>query len=133
MWDYVATFPYERFFYDNWYFTSFEAQNIYQPWYYYFGSPGNYIYQRRSEIVSIGRTFDSVSTTIPDPCDIGRTVNLDLTALQFIGKCCKGSVKDEFPGELFGNTVRDISNNRSRNDSYKTAWKLISRREYRKF
>ncbi len=30
LWDYVDIFPYERFYYDNWYFTSFSGQNIYQ-------------------------------------------------------------------------------------------------------
>lgn len=34
MWDYVDTFPYETYYYDNWYFTSFEAQGVYQPWIY---------------------------------------------------------------------------------------------------
>jgi len=80
MWDYVDTFPYERYYYDNWYFTSFEAQNIYQPWYYYFGSPGNYIYRRSSDIVSVGRTYDSVSTTILANDINFRTVSNDVNS-----------------------------------------------------
>ncbi len=80
MWDYVDTFPREIYYYDNWYFTSYEAQNIYQPWYYYFGSPGNYVYRRRDDIVSAGRTHDSVSTTsLADDINF-RTVSNDVNS-----------------------------------------------------
>jgi hypothetical protein len=64
MWDYVDRFPYGREYFDNWYFTGFEQQNIYQPWYHYFGSPGNYFYRRRDDIVSVGRTYDTDSVTV---------------------------------------------------------------------
>lgn len=76
-----------------------------------------------------GGDDDGSSTGV---CSIDSPVNLILTADQFISKCCKASVRSEFPGELLYNKVEDIKNNRSRNNEYKTAWKLISRGEYRK-
>ena len=58
--------------------------------------------------------------------------NLGETAQKFVGRCCKGSVKSVFPGNMWGNTVGDIKRNKSKSSDYKTAWKLISRSEYRK-
>jgi hypothetical protein len=51
------------FYYDNWYFTSYEFQGIYQPWYYSFFRPGYEFFQRRTKYVPLGSTYDSVSTT----------------------------------------------------------------------
>jgi hypothetical protein len=65
-----------------------------------------------------------------DKCKI--ELNLALTVQAFISKCVKGSVREEFPSALLGRTVGDISDNRSKDSDYKTAWKLISRSEYRK-
>lgn len=65
-----------------------------------------------------------------DKCKID--LNLALTVQAFISKCVKGSVREEFPSALLGRTVGDISDNRSKDSDYKTAWKLISRSEYRK-
>lgn len=36
------------------------------------------------------------------------------------------------PGSMWDKTVRDVKDNRSKDDDYKTAWKLIRRDEYRK-
>jgi hypothetical protein len=36
------------------------------------------------------------------------------------------------PGGMWSKSVRDVRDNRSRDDDYKTCWKLISRSEYRK-
>jgi hypothetical protein len=82
-----------------------------------------------TDLFSAHGRFDSIALAATD-CTIDS--NLTLTAQDFIGKCCKGSVKAEFPGELLANTVQDIRDNKSKNASYKTAWKLISRSEYRK-
>lgn len=59
--------------------------------------------------------------------------NLDETAEEFVGRCCKGSVKSVFPSPLWRKTLGEIKKNRSsRDQDYKTAWKLLSRQEYRK-
>lgn len=61
-WDYAPTFPYNPFWYDDWFMSHFGPQNIEQPLGYYFGSPGYYEYRRTSDIVPLGRTYDSVTT-----------------------------------------------------------------------
>ena len=58
--------------------------------------------------------------------------NLSDTVEAFVGKCVKGSVRSVMPGSMWSKTVGDVKNNRSKDDDYKTAWKLISRSEYRK-
>lgn len=54
------------------------------------------------------------------------------TVETFAGRCCKGSIKGEMPGSMWSKTVGDVKDNRSKNDDYRTCWKLISRSEYRK-
>lgn len=76
--------------------------------------------QGRSDLIALAATDCTIDA------------NLALTAQDFIGKCCKGTIRAEFPGEMLANTVGNIRDNKSKNDSYKTAWKLISRSEYRK-
>ena len=58
--------------------------------------------------------------------------NLSDTVETFFGRCCKGSGRSVMPGNMWSKTVRDVRDNRSRDDDYKTCWKLISRSEYRK-
>lgn len=65
LWDYYPTYPYEQFFYDNWYFTNFEGQNINALRSYDFFSPSYFQFRRRNEIVPLGSTYDSVSTNRP--------------------------------------------------------------------
>jgi hypothetical protein len=62
--DYDYYPPYQTFYYDNWYFTYFEGQGIYQPWSYFFSSPGYTVYHRRTSQIYLGRTYDSASTTV---------------------------------------------------------------------
>ncbi len=50
----------------------------------------------------------------------------------FVSRCCKASVRSVMPGTMWKKTVGDVKDNRSKDDDYKTAWKLISRSEYRK-
>lgn len=68
LWDYADTYPYQRFYYDDWYFTQFESQGIYVPWSYDFTSPGYYFYRRPNDIIYLGSTYDSDSTTTPPAC-----------------------------------------------------------------
>jgi len=62
LWDYYPTPPYNQYYFDDWYFSSFVGQGIYEPLGYYFASPGYYEYRRASDIISLGRTYDSEST-----------------------------------------------------------------------
>jgi hypothetical protein len=73
------------------------------------------------------------SWSAPD-CKIDN--NLSITVGTFIGKCCKASVWSEFPGGQSGvfkdKLVSEIKANKNKTNEYATAWKLISRSEYRK-
>jgi hypothetical protein len=53
------------FYWDNFNFTSFESQGIYQPWYYYFLSPGFQQFGRRSPVIAPGTTYDEDSVATP--------------------------------------------------------------------
>jgi hypothetical protein len=64
LWDYDSVYPYRNFYYDNWYFTNFENSGIYTPWYYRFASPGYRDFTRRTQLVSLGSTYDTDSLTI---------------------------------------------------------------------
>jgi hypothetical protein len=50
--------------------------------------------------------------------------NLSDTAEVYIGRCRKGSIKSEFPGELLQETLKNIKAGSSAN--YKKAWKLLN-------
>ncbi len=41
-------------------------------------------------------------------------------------------MRSVMPVTMWKKTVGDVKDNRSKDDDYKTAWKLISRSEYRK-
>jgi hypothetical protein len=75
-------------------------------------------------------SLDLVSEARAGACDIDDS--LSDTVETFVGRCCKGSVRSVMPSEMLKKTVRDVKDNRSRDDDYKTTWKLISRSEYRK-
>lgn len=56
-----------------------------------------------------------------------------MKAKEFIPKYCKGSVNREFPSEWLEKTVQEIKQAADQgNRRAQTAWKLLSRREYRK-
>lgn len=63
-------------------------------------------------------------------CDID--ANQTDTVETFWGRCCKGGTRSVMPASMWSRTVGDVKANRSKNDDYKTAWKIISRSEYRK-
>jgi len=75
--------------------------------------------------------------------------NMGETAESFIGRCCKGSIREVFPSELLSKTMNEIQSDcrvASRRDcddgddepsassakKARTAWKLLNRAEYRK-
>ncbi|HEX8070939.1 MAG TPA: hypothetical protein VF546_13370 [Pyrinomonadaceae bacterium] len=65
LWDYDDYYyPYRYFYYDNWYFSYFEGYGVYNPWYYWFASPGYRYFTRRSPSILLGSTYDSDSLTI---------------------------------------------------------------------
>jgi hypothetical protein len=74
--------------------------------------------------------FQFVGEARAAACDIDD--NLSDTVETFFGRCCKGSARSVMPGNMWSKTVRDVRDNRSKDDDYKTCWKLISRSEYRK-
>ncbi len=74
--------------------------------------------------------FSLVSEAQAGSCDIDD--NLSDTVETFVGRCVKGSVRSVMPASMWSKTLRDVKDNRSRDDDYKTCWKLISRSEYRK-
>lgn len=59
-WDYAETYPYHLFYYDNWYMSTFLGQNIESIWDYDFASPGYTIIHRTSNVVCLGKTYDTV-------------------------------------------------------------------------
>lgn len=54
------------------------------------------------------------------------------TAISFINRCCKGSVWNVFPGDLKNYTIGEIFELQKSSKKAKTAWKLMSRSQYRK-
>ena len=67
--DFEDFYPYRSYIYywDSWYFGFFEGQGIYQPWYYYFFSPGYNPIRRRNRYVALGSTIDYAVLTIRAP------------------------------------------------------------------
>ncbi len=76
---------------------------------------------------------DEDSWSAPD-CKIDN--NLSLTAGTFIGKCFQASIWSRFPEGLTGTfkdkLLSEIKANNSSSNDYKTAWKLLNRKDYRK-
>lgn len=56
--------------------------------------------------------------------------NLDEVAQSFIGRCCKGTINSEFPGELLRETLKTIQ--RGNSATYKKAWKLLNDNRFKK-
>lgn len=63
--DYSYEWPYTIWYYDNYYFTSFEGEGISEPLWYEFFSPGWQYFKRRSQAVRLGSTYDSDSASTP--------------------------------------------------------------------
>ena len=58
--------------------------------------------------------------------------NLNLTAIEFIGKCVRGSVLEVFPSEYYYATLGEINVLRRRSRSARTAFKLLNDSRFRK-
>ncbi|GAX40287.1 hypothetical protein NIES4075_12510 [Tolypothrix sp. NIES-4075] len=58
--------------------------------------------------------------------------NLDLTANEFISKCCKGSIRQRFPGQFLTTTLEFIDTARAIDRDAKTAYKLLNDGRFRK-
>jgi hypothetical protein len=71
-----------------------------------------------------------IGEALAGSCDIDD--NLSDSVETFFGRCCKGSGRSVMPGNMWSKSLRDVKDNRSKDDDYKTCWKLISRSEYRK-
>ncbi len=87
-----------------------------------------------------------VSAASADSCN--PRDNMGETAESFIGRCCKGSIRQVFPAEYLSKTMNEIQQSckvGSRRDCddgdeptlesarrARTAWKLLDRGEYRK-
>jgi hypothetical protein len=56
--------------------------------------------------------------------------NLNETAQSFIGRCCRGGINSEFPGELYSKTLREIKDGSGA--SYNKAWKLLNDNRFKK-
>src|SRR2546421_3935831 len=52
--DYDYVYPYQIFYYDDWYFGYFEGQGIYVPWYYYFYRNAFQQVTRRNRYINLG-------------------------------------------------------------------------------
>jgi hypothetical protein len=68
-------------------------------------------------------------------CSAGTCViadNRSDTVRTFASRCCNGSANRKMPGTMWSKPVGDVAENRSKDDDYATAWKLISREEHRK-
>jgi hypothetical protein len=96
--------------------------------------------------VNRDNALSMVSAAWADSCD--PKDNMGETAESFIGRCCKGSIREVFPGEYLSKTMKEIQTDcrvGSRRDcddgdepsdtsarKARTAWKLLNRSEYRK-
>lgn len=56
--------------------------------------------------------------------------NLDEKARSFIGRCCRGSINQEFPGELYELTLGAIQ--RGQGAIYAKGWKLLNDGRFKK-
>lgn len=87
-------------------------------------------------VLSFGLAFTApVRACFISDCSAGTCViadNRSDTVRTFVSRCCNGSVNRKMPGTMWSKTVGDVADNRSKDDDYATAWKLISREEYRK-
>lgn len=65
LYDYDDYYPFQVFYYDNWWFGRFESQNISQPWYYTFLDNGFQQLTRRAKSIRIGGTYSSAVASVP--------------------------------------------------------------------
>lgn len=65
--------------------------------------------------------------------DCNATNNQDEIAQSFIGRCCKGSIRAEFPGQWLSRLIGEVRKAADAGDkTARTAWKLLNKGEYKK-
>lgn len=72
--------------------------------------------------------FVGPSLALAQSCNTNE--NLDEAAISFIGRCCKGSIFREFPGQLLFAKIAEIR--RGTTADHKKAWKLLNNSRFRK-
>jgi hypothetical protein len=83
--DFYDYYPYETFYYDNYYFGYFTNEGISVPWYYYFLSPSFQDIQRSNPLVDLGSTNDYAMVHVnPLPEVIFNRATLGNTSANFI-------------------------------------------------
>jgi hypothetical protein len=72
--------------------------------------------------------FSGHSLALAQSCNTNKS--LDEVAISFIGRCCKGSILREFPGQLLFTKIGEIR--RGSTADHKKAWKLLNNSRFRK-
>ncbi|KAI8868451.1 hypothetical protein GQ42DRAFT_164127 [Ramicandelaber brevisporus] len=70
----------------------------------------------------------SAGSVLADSCSAND--NLSEVANSFISHCRKGSIRSEFPGELYDKTLGEIKKGASA--TYKKGWKLLNDKRFKK-
>jgi hypothetical protein len=65
-------------------------------------------------------------------CNYSDPENLVLTANQFISKCCKATIRQQFPGQYLNKTLTEILIAQNTDRAAKTAYKLLNDGRFRK-
>jgi hypothetical protein len=73
--------------------------------------------------------FSGPSLALAQSCNTNE--NLEEVAISFIGRCCKGAILREFPGQLLFTKIEDIR--RGSTSDHKKAWKLLNNSRFRKW
>ncbi len=72
--------------------------------------------------------FESSFSVLQSSCDANQ--NLEETCRTFIGKCRKGSINSEFPGQFYDVKIKVVKNGTSA--EHKKAWKLLNDNRFKK-
>jgi hypothetical protein len=72
--------------------------------------------------------FAGPSLALAQSCNTSE--NLEEVTISFIGRCCKGSILREFPGQLLFAKIEEIR--RGTTSEHKKAWKLLNNGRFRK-
>ena len=102
--DYEDFYPYRMYYYywDTWYFGFFEGQGIYEPWYYYFLSPGYSPVTRRLRYIPLGSTTDYAMLTVRAP----HPVNFHMTGHESYSN---GQLHFDYAWDSSTGTLDDLS------------------------
>src|SRR5690606_5743820 len=67
---------------------------------------------------------------VVDPTSCNARDNLDEIVQSFIGRCRRGSINSEFPGQFYDVPVREVRDGQTK--EHKTAWKLLNDNRFKK-